>query len=71
MTASLADLTRARLSREEQLTRIGNDLTGCLCIRCGQFWATNAGPRENFSLVTKFCPDCVATLPVRGWGMVR
>lgn len=66
MTASLQDLTRSRLAREERLAGIGNDLTGCLCNRCGQFWATNAGPRDNFSLVTKFCPDCVATLPKLG-----
>lgn len=71
MTASLADLTRARIAREGQLGRIGSDLTSCLCIRCGQFWATNAGPRENFSLATKFCPDCVATLPIQRWGLVR
>lgn len=67
MTASLADLTRARLAREGDLARIGNDLTACLCIRCGQFWATNGGPVDNFSIVTKFCPDCVATLPRSVW----
>jgi hypothetical protein len=70
VTASLADITQARLAREDRLARMGNDLTGCLCIRCGQFWATNAGPRDNFALVTKFCPDCTGTLPRLG-GCVR
>jgi hypothetical protein len=67
VTASLLDLTRARVAREHRADILAGALTKCECKRCGQPWTTNAGPRDNFSLVTKFCPDCVATLP--RWGM--
>jgi hypothetical protein len=45
--------------------------TSSQCMRCGQYWAHNAGARENFSTVTKICPDCVALLPVLPWDLVR
>jgi hypothetical protein len=41
------------------------------CMRCGQFWASNAGPREHFSVISKFCPDCVAKLPALRFELVR
>lgn len=66
MTASLADLARERIAREDRLASLGNDLTSCQCMRCGQFWATNAGPAENFQFIMRFCPVCVALLPTQG-----
>lgn len=41
------------------------------CMRCGNYWMNNAGPREHFSTATKICPECVALLPVEPWGLVR
>ena len=45
--------------------------TASQCIRCGQFWSNNAGPRDNFSVVTKMCPECIGRLPIQGWSMIR
>jgi WhiB family redox-sensing transcriptional regulator len=41
------------------------------CMKCGQLWAYSSGPRQNFEVVTKLCPECVAGFPSQGWGLVR
>jgi hypothetical protein len=45
------------------------NMTADRCQRCNGIWASNSGPRENFSLVTRFCPECLATLPLMGAGI--
>lgn len=38
-----------------------------VCTRCGHYWTTNCGARDSFSVVSKYCPDCIElTLPVMG-----
>lgn len=42
-------------------------MTVSSCIVCGKYWAHNAGPLENFRIVTRWCPPCLASLlPVMG-----
>lgn len=36
------------------------------CVKCGQYWCANSGARDSFSVVTKWCPDCVAQMPAMG-----
>lgn len=36
------------------------------CIKCGRYWCCNSGARDSFSVVTKWCPDCVMVMPVMG-----
>lgn len=66
MTASLADLTRARLEREARMADVGHDLTSCRCLSCNRYWATNAGSAEHFQFITHFCPVCIALMPTQG-----
>ncbi len=41
-------------------------MTACKCVRCGLYWTFSAGPHENFTVVTKWCPTCVGLLPQMG-----
>jgi hypothetical protein len=34
-------------------------MTAQQCMRCGRWWTHNAGPRENFDIVTRLCPLCI------------
>lgn len=34
-------------------------MDGHQCVRCNTFWASQAGPPERFSLITKWCPNCL------------
>lgn len=58
---------------DERIRRADDNpgMTALQCIQCGTRWATNAGPRDNFTAITKLCPGCVAKLPVLPWGMTR
>lgn len=34
------------------------------CIRCHNYWSFNSGPHENFIIITRWCPTCIAeTMP--------
>lgn len=46
-------------------------MNGARCHRCGLFWAFSSGPHDNFSVITKFCPDCIGRSATQGWGLVR
>lgn len=35
------------------------DMDTFKCLRCGDYWASNCGPREHFELITRFCPVCI------------
>lgn len=40
-------------------------MDGHYCIGCKQFWASQAGPPDRFSVITRLCPYCVAkTYPI-------
>lgn len=41
-------------------------MNACRCVRCGQYWSFNSGSPDEFKVVTRWCPTCVALLPVYG-----
>lgn len=36
-------------------------MTASKCQRCGHYWSHNTGT-QVFSLITRFCPDCLARM---------
>lgn len=52
------------IKRREQPTG-GMDATAC--VRCGQFWSHNSGAAHHFTVITRYCPTCIATcIPAMG-----
>lgn len=52
------------ISRKQRAT---GGMTTTPCIRCGHYWTFNSGNPQDFELITRYCPDCIAAhLPTLG-----
>lgn len=38
---------------------------GYQCIKCRNFWASQAAPDQGYALITQFCPLCLPTVAGR------